>query len=117
MNTPLDQRQRLLRMERMLAGLLRYGALVACVWIALGMALSLLTGVAPPSRRLVAISDRCLVIGVVSLVALPVIRVGLTAAIFFHERDYRFAAIAGAVLFIIALGFVLGTLDSHLIVP
>jgi hypothetical protein len=110
MGTPLEDRQHLLRMEGILAGLLRYGALVASGWVALGMALSLFKDVLP----LIAFSDRCLAIGIVLLIALPVLRVALMTGLFLLERDYRFAAISCAVLGIIALGFLLGTINPRI---
>jgi uncharacterized membrane protein len=48
-------------------------------------------------------------IGIVLLIALPVLRFAMTTAVFLAERDHLFAAISGAVLAIIALGFLLGT--------
>jgi uncharacterized membrane protein len=110
MSTPLDDRQHLLRMERILAGLLRYGALVASGWMALGMALSLFKGVLP----LIRLSDRCLAIGIVLLIALPVLRVAVMTGVFLLEKDYRFAAISCAVLGIISLGFLLGTINPNI---
>ena len=92
--TPREGRRRLLRMERILAGLLRYGALVASGWMILGMALSLFEDVLP----LIGLSDRCLAIGIVLLIALPVLRVALMTGVFLLEKDYRFAAISCAVL-------------------
>src|SRR5260370_36957744 len=103
MGTPLEDRQRLLHMERILAGLLRYGALVASGWMALGMALSLFKDVLP----LIRLSDRCLAIGIVLLIALPVLRVALMTGVFLFEKDCRFAAISCAVLGIIAMGCLL----------
>jgi uncharacterized membrane protein len=110
MSIQLDDRQQPLRMERILAGLLRYGALVASSWMAVGMALSLSKGV----LALNTLSDRCLAIGIVLLITLPVLRVALMVGVFVLERDYRFAAIACAVLGIIALGFLLGTINLHI---
>ena len=52
-------------------------------------------------------------IGIVLLIALPVLRVALTTAVFLFERDDLFSAISGAVLAIIALGFLLGTGGVH----
>ena len=115
MNTSPDDRQRLLRMEKILAGLLRYGALVASVWIAIGMALDVLHKLLPAINGSLAISDRCLAIGIVLLIALPVLRVALMTAVFLLERDYRFAAISGVVLVIITLGFILGTVSSRFV--
>jgi len=109
MGTPPEGMQPLLRMERILAGLLRYGALVASGWMALGMALSLFKDVLP----LIGLSDRCLAIGIVLLIALPVLRVALMTGVFLLEKDYRFAAISCAVLGIIALGFLVGTINPH----
>ena len=110
MRTPREDRQHLLRMERALAGLLRHGALVASGWMAIGMALSLFEDVLP----LIRLSDRCLAAGIVLLIALPVLRVALMAGVFLLEKDYRFAAISCAVLVIIALGFLLGTIKPHI---
>ena len=110
MGTPMEDRQPLLRMERILAGLLRYGALVASGWVALGMALSLFKDVPP----LMTVSDRCLAIGIVLLITLPVLRVALMTGVFLLEKDYRFAAISCAVLGIIALGFLLGMINPHI---
>ena len=110
MTTSPEDGQQILRMERILAGLLRYGALIASGWMAIGMALSLYKGVLP----LIRLSDRCLAIGIVLLIALPVLRVALMAGVFLLEKDYRFAAISCAVLGIIALGFLMGTIYPHI---
>ena len=58
----------------------------------------------------VAISNGCLAIGIVLLIALPVLRVAIMMLVFLLEKDYCFAAISGAVLVIITLGFFLGTI-------
>jgi uncharacterized membrane protein len=110
MNESAEDRRRLLRIEGILGGLLRYGALVACGWIAIGMALNLFGG----GPLLGLIAGRCLAVGIVLLIALPVLRVALMTAVFLFERDYRFAVIAGAVLAIIALGFFLGRINPHI---
>jgi Protein of unknown function (DUF1634) len=103
----MDDRYRLQRIEGILAGLLRYGALIASGWLAAGMVLSLSGGA--DSKPHAGLGDRCMAIGIVLLIALPVLRVALTTAVFLFERDYLFAAISGAVLAIIAVGFFLGT--------
>ena len=111
MNPARDERRRPRRLEDLLAGLLRYGTLVASGWMAVGMVLSLSLGAAPSHR--LGLPDRCLAIGIVLLIALPVLRVALMTAVFLFEKDYVFAAISGAVLAIIALGFLLGTAGVH----
>ena len=98
-------------MERILAGLLRYGSLVASSWIAVGMAMGMLGGASSDLQA--GLASQCMAIGIVLLIALPVLRVALTTAVFLFERDYLFAAISGAVLAIIALGFLLGTGGAH----
>jgi Protein of unknown function (DUF1634) len=113
MNALSDDRRQLLRMEKSLAGLLRYGALVASGWMAIGMALSASQKIFPSVRSLITISDRFLAIGIVILIALPVLRVAFTTVVFLLEKDYRFAAISGLVLIIITVGFILGTISSH----
>ncbi len=98
-------------MEGILAGLLRYGALAASGWIAVGMVLGMLGGA--PSDLHAELASRCMAIGIVLLIALPVLRVALTTVVFLFERDYWFAAISGTVLGIIALGFFLGAGVGH----
>lgn len=111
MNITSDEhRERLLRIEGILAGLLRYGALFAAGWLVLGMAGGLLEGPVSSPGGVATFSDRCLAIGIVLLIALPVLRVALMMVIFAFERDFRFAAISATVLIIIAAGFVVGAL-------
>lgn len=111
MVTEMDDRRRILRMEGILTGLLRYGALAASGWIAVGMVMGMLGGA--PSDLHTELAGRCLAIGIVLLIALPVLRVALTTAVFLFEGDYLFAAIAGTVFGIIALGFLLGIGGVH----
>lgn len=106
-----DDQRHLLRMEAILAAMLRYGAIVAGGWIVLGLAWGMLGAGAPSAGDAAAFSDRCLAIGTVLLIALPVLRVALMMIIFAFERDFRFAAISAAVLIIIAAGFALGALN------
>jgi len=113
MNESSDDQLRLLRMERILAGLLRYGAIVASGWIAIGMALFAYNNHSSHNNHLATISNRCLAIGIVLLIVLPVLRVAIVTVIFVLEKDFRFALISGAVLAIISLGFLLGTMNSH----
>ena len=108
-----DDKQQLLRMEGILTGLLRYGALVASGWLASVWRWVVFRGYFAFIHNSVAISHGCLAIGIVLLIALPVLRVAIMMVIFLLERDYRFAAISGAVLGIITLGFLLGTINSR----
>ena len=109
MSTATDDRRRLLRMEGILTGFLRHGALASSGWIATGMAMSMFGG--PPPNPHVGLAHRFMAIEIVLLIALPVLRVALTMSVFLFERDYLFAAISGAVLGILALGFLVGTIN------
>ncbi len=111
MNAPTDDQQRLLRMEGILTGLLRYGALVASGWLACGMALAVFSDTFASRPITVAISNGCLAIGIVLLIALPVLRVAIMMLVFSLQKDYVFAAISGLVLLIIAMGFILGCFE------
>ncbi len=101
---------RLRRMEDILAGLLRYGALFACFWLLSGWVLGLVDEALPLFPK--ALGPGCLTLGIGLLIALPVLRVAIMMLIFLVEKDYRFAAISGAVLFILAIGFLLGAAHS-----
>ena len=109
-----DDSLHLLRMEAILTGLLRYGALVASGWLAVGMASGILREHCALIDIPLAISNGCLAIGIVLLIALPVLRVAIMMMVFLFQKDYCFAAIAGAVLIIITLGFLLGTINSRI---
>ena len=91
------------RMERALAAMLHYGTWGASLVIALGLASAMIHSLAVPGLRIVA----C---GIGLLILLPVLRVGLMLVMFVREKDYRFGAIAAAVLLIIAAGYALGRL-------
>lgn len=103
--------RRLRRMEAALASLLRYGALFASAWLAAGMALGMLAEASPALLGCASLAEHCLAAGIMALIALPVLRVALTTAVFLFEGDYAFAAISGAVLLIIAAGFLLGIMS------
>ena len=115
MSSATDDKQQILRMEGILTGLLRYGALFASAWLACGMALGSLSKILIAYMHIPdALSHDFLVVGIVLLIALPVLRVAIMMVIFLLARDYRFAAISAAVLSIITLGFLLGTMNSHI---
>jgi len=77
--------------ERILAGFLRYGVLVACAWILTGLVLA-----AFHADETLALS-----IGILLLILLPVCRVALTLMMFIVNKDFQFALICGLVLLII----------------
>jgi uncharacterized membrane protein len=87
-------------MERLLAGLLRYGTWLASAIIGVGLAVSL-RGSLPPGMRIITI-------GIALFILLPSLRVLLMLIVFVRERDYRFGLIAALVLAIIVLGLAVG---------
>lgn len=106
MGPSTDDRDRLERLEDVLAGLLKWGALLACGWIAAGMAAGLLGGgwPGPPG----GFAERCATVGIVLLIALPALRVAVSLAIFLVDRDYVFVVVSGVVLAVMAIGLLLG---------
>lgn len=95
-------------LERLLAQVLQYGTWLASATIAVGLALAL-TGSRPGAHSATFLSStRIVETGIILFILLPVFRVFLMLLVFLKERDYRFSAIAGLVLLILALGFIVG---------
>ena len=95
-------------LERLLAKVLQYGTWLASAMIGVGMMLALLDTHAVTHSAGVLSSMRIVSAGIVLFILLPAIRVFLMLLVFVKERDYRFSVIAGLVLLILALGFVVG---------
>jgi len=89
-----------MKMEWLLAGLLRYGTWLASIAIAIGLVLAF-TGSLTPGMQVVTL-------GIGLFILLPSSRVLLMLIVFVRERDHRFGLIAALVLAIIALGVVVG---------
>ncbi len=95
-------------LERLLAQVLQYGTWLASATIAVGLALALIVS-RPGAHSAGSLSStRIVETGIVLFILLPVFRVFLMLLVFLKERDYRFSAIAGLVLLILALGFIVG---------
>lgn len=94
-------------MEQLLARALQFGTWLASAVIGVGLALALLDGHFG-NHLSGAISLRIIALGVVMFILLPVLRVLLMLFVFLQEKDYRFVVIAGLVLLILVLGFVIG---------
>lgn len=91
------------RHERLIARLLWFGTLLASAVIAAGMAIRALPPLGhavPPGWNGLAVMKA----GVALFILLPVARVALMLLTFLHEKDFRYALIAGLVLAIIAAG-------------
>jgi uncharacterized membrane protein len=97
-----------LHLEQLLARLLKAGTWIASGVIAIGLVVPFLdhgAGFLPAGTQIIRA-------GIALFILLPILRVGVMAIVFLHERDYRFAMIAGAVLSIILIGFAIGALSS-----
>jgi uncharacterized membrane protein len=86
------------RLERMLSGLLGYGAWLASVVIGAGLVL------ASANAKGMRVANA----GIGLLILLPVSRLLLMAIVFLRNRDYRLALAAILVLSIILAGIVVG---------
>ncbi|HEU4413572.1 MAG TPA: DUF1634 domain-containing protein [Candidatus Angelobacter sp.] len=96
------------RLESLLAMLLRYGTWLASGLIGVGVTLALLHAL-PATDTPSSLGLRLITAGIVCFILLPVCRVAIMLVVFIVERDFRFVAIAAAVLAIILAGFALGT--------
>jgi uncharacterized membrane protein len=95
-------------LERLLASVLQYGTWLASAAIGLGLAVALVDSHSGLHTLEFLSSTRIISLGILLFILLPVFRVFLMLLVFFKERDYRFSVIAGLVLLILALGFVVG---------
>lgn len=86
--------------ELALAKLLRIGAAAAAVLIAAGIAVSLM--------GLSVLSGNLITIGLITLVATPILRVIVAMIVFLRERDWLFAGFCLAVLASLFVGMLLG---------
>ena len=95
------------RLESLLAGVLKVGTWLASVVIAAGLVLSLFY-----QQMTFPTGAQVVIAGIGLFILLPILRVILMLTIFVKERDYKFAAAAAVVLFIIFAGFAVGILSK-----
>jgi hypothetical protein len=95
-------------LERLLAQTLQYGTWLASAIIAAGLALALIDLRLGTHAAGLLSGTRIVETGIVVFILLPVFRVFLMLLVFLKERDYRYSAIAGLVLLILLLGYILG---------
>jgi uncharacterized membrane protein len=87
--------------EVILAKLLRIGSVIAGALMAVGLVMTLIAPVA-------ALGTELITIGLVVLVATPVMRVTVAMAVFVRDRDYLFALFCLVVLAALAVGMLIG---------
>jgi uncharacterized membrane protein len=109
-----------MKAELLIAYVLRYGVLLCLLVIGAGLAMKL--GLEPSNGDLIhglvnghtagdlhpARGDSVIALGLIMLIALPIIRVALTTVIFFIEEDWIFFAITLVVLSVLLSGILLG---------
>jgi hypothetical protein len=92
-------------LEKLLAGVLYLGSLLACSIIALGISLPVFSRLRElPS----AMGLKVIAAGISILIFLPALRVVLMLCAFVRDRDLLFSGISLLVLVIIALGAAMG---------
>jgi uncharacterized membrane protein len=125
---------RVFRAELLIANVLRYGVLLCLCVVGVGLALrfaqpgnadtvaALLSGLTPgeyhPPATVAALgaglarldADTVIALGLLLLIALPVVRVALTTLIFLRERDWAFVGITLVVLAVLFTGIFLGNI-------
>jgi uncharacterized membrane protein len=84
--------------DRLIALTLKIGAYSAFACIALGLALHYFAG----------FGDRVTIIGMIILLATPVVRIIVAGIEFLLERDFKYALVSLGVLGIVALAYWLG---------
>ncbi len=106
--------------DLLISRLLRSGVIISAILVVIGMGIAIvhhpasLIGMKIHSPREVvrAIRDGhgqgIAMLGLLLLIATPVMRVAVSIAIFLRERDFTFVAITTAVLLLLLLSFVLG---------
>ena len=92
--------QRPQRTDTIVAHVLRWGAYCAFVIMLAGLIATVLL-----SAHTVAIIET---VGVIVMMATPVLRVVVTVVLFLRERDWRYTAISAGVLVILLLGSIFG---------
>jgi uncharacterized membrane protein len=119
----MERSKDLLQMEVAIAYVLRGGVALSGFFIALGLALKLfekgnsqtlisqlLSGQALNTAQTLAPwqPDYVITIGLILLIALPVVRVAMTVFLFLKEKDYTYLAITLFVLCVLLVGVVFG---------
>lgn len=102
-------------MQRIVEWLLRGGLIVSVILMAVGLGLEIASGSErSPAVELFAIGDapsdgnRLMAIGLLVLAATPALRVLALLWMWIRERDWRFVAIAAAVVVTLAVSVVVG---------
>jgi len=95
-------------LERLLAMVLQYGTWLASAAIGVGLAIALVDSHSGLHNVGFLSSTRIISLGILLFILLPVFRVFLMLLVFVKERDYRFSVIAGLVLVILIMGFIIG---------
>jgi hypothetical protein len=95
-------------LERLLAGTLYYGTLMASAVVSIGLGLAMI-GARFGAPRLAILRDmRIATMGIALFILLPVARVIVMLVAYVRQRDYRLSAIVLLVLTVILLGFAVG---------
>lgn len=110
-----------MQMEDLISAFLRAGVILSAAVIGIGLAIAVFrgTGIAAypttisgvitgiTTLNLMAVID----LGLLLLIITPVVRVGMSVAVFLYERDYFYAAVTLFVLTVLMISFALGKVE------
>lgn len=120
-HTGAQEGSRIVEMEDLISAFLRAGVILSAAVIGIGLAIAVFRGTgtaAYPTTlsgvitgittlNLMAVID----LGLLLLIITPVVRVGMSVAVFLYERDYFYAAVTLFVLTVLMISFALGKVE------
>lgn len=119
--TRTQEGSQILQMEDFISSVLRWGVLLSAAVIGIGVVMAVLRGISAsdyPTTMLGVITGVAALnplsiidLGLLLLIATPVIRVAMSAAVFFYEKDYHYVLITLFVLAVLLLSFMLGKVE------
>lgn len=119
--TGAQEGSRIVEMEDLISAFLRAGVILSAAVIGIGLAMAVFRGTGTATypttisgviagimnMNLMAVID----LGLLLLIITPVVRVGMSVAVFLYERDYFYAAVTLLVLTVLLISFVLGKVE------
>ena len=119
--TRAQEGSRILQMEDFIGAVLRWGVLLSATVIGIGVVMAILRGASASDypttmseviMGVATLSPLSIIdLGLLLLIATPVIRVAMSAAVFLYEKDYHYVLITLFVLAVLLLSFVLGKVE------
>ncbi|MCL5046368.1 MAG: DUF1634 domain-containing protein [Actinobacteria bacterium] len=119
--TRAQEGSRVLQMEDFISAVLRVGVVLSAAIVGIGLVMVIVHGtgfagypttISGVIAGILTLNPKTVVdLGLLLLIATPVIRVGMSVAIFVYERDYLYAAVTLFVLLVLLISFTLGKVE------